>query len=195
MDNVNHSKLYDTAKRIIERGHFDVYALEDAFDLTRSIRSEQSVEVDGKTIYDEQSMDDSMELSRMIRSECAGWAKSQGDEKAVDIYRRTLLFDAPHDFDAYCRYLEWYREPKKRFYEPRRKQLKPIVDALQDLEDGRLELLTISTPPGVGKTSLGKSVAKALGRIGKKSGTVYAYRFTFFRYSAWHVRRTATDPR
>ena len=151
MDNVKHSKLYDTAKRIIEKGHFDVYALEDAFDLTRSIRSEQSVEVDGKVVYCDQSMTDSMELSKLIRAECSGWAKSQGNEKAIDIYRRTLLFDAPHDFDAYCRYLEWHREPKKRFYEPRRKQLKQFTDALQDLEDGRLELLTISCPPGVGK--------------------------------------------
>ena len=154
MDDVKRSKLYDTAKRIIERGHFDVYALEDAFDLARSIRSEQSVEVDGKTVYCDQNMIDSMELSRLIRAECSGWAKSQGNEKAVDIYRRTLLFDAPHDFDAYCRYLEWHREPKKRFYEPRRKQLKKIADSLQDLEDGKIELLTISTPPGVGKSTI-----------------------------------------
>lgn len=154
MAKVKHSKTYDNAKKIITIGHNDIAALDDAFDLTRSLRSEQSVEVDGKTIFDEQNFSDSMELSKLIRSECAGWIKEQGEEKAVSLYRRSLLFDAPHDFDAYCRFLEWNREPRKRFYEPRRKQLKPFVDALQDLEDGRLELLTISCPPGIGKTTL-----------------------------------------
>lgn len=58
------------------------------------------------------------------------------------------------DFDCYVRYMEWNREPKKRFYQPRRKVLKQVVDALQDLEDGILELLAVSLPPGAGKTTL-----------------------------------------
>ena len=58
------------------------------------------------------------------------------------------------DFDCYVRYMEWNREPKKRFYQPRRKVLKQVVDALQDLEDGILELLSVSLPPGAGKTTL-----------------------------------------
>lgn len=58
------------------------------------------------------------------------------------------------DFDCYIRYMEWNREPKKRFYMPRRKVLKQVVDALQDLEDGILELLAVSLPPGAGKTTL-----------------------------------------
>lgn len=58
------------------------------------------------------------------------------------------------DFDCYIRYMEWNREPKKRFYMPRRKVLKQVVDALQDLEDGGLELLAVSLPPGAGKTTL-----------------------------------------
>ena len=151
---MQHSKLYKTAKEIIQLGHTDLGALNDALDLARSIRSERSVEVDGKVVYDEQNMKDSLDLTKLIRTECAGWIREHGEQNAVDLYRKTLLFDAPHDFDAYCRYLEWAREPRKRFYEPRRKQLKPFVDALQDLEDGRLELLTISCPPGIGKTTL-----------------------------------------
>lgn len=58
------------------------------------------------------------------------------------------------DFDCYIRYMEWNREPRKRFYMPRRKVLKQVVDALQDLEDGILELLAVSLPPGAGKTTL-----------------------------------------
>ena len=151
---MTHSKLYKTAQNIITLGHTDLGALNDALDLARSIRLERSVEVDGKVIYDEQMLHDSIELTKLIRTECAGWIRDHGDRNAVELYRKSLLFDAPHDFDCFCRYLEWNREPKKRFYEPRRKQLKPIVDALQDLEDGKLDLLTISTPPGVGKTTV-----------------------------------------
>lgn len=43
----------------------------------------------------------------------------------------------------------------KRFYQPRKKQLKPVVDALQALcGDDELDLLAVSLPPGVGKTTL-----------------------------------------
>jgi len=52
-------------------------------------------------------------------------------------------------------YVEFDREPKKKFYVPRRKVLKTIVDDLQDLEDGKLDFLSISLPPRVGKSTLG----------------------------------------
>lgn len=149
-----HNELYDKALKLIEYGHYDLTALGDSLDLARNLREIGMTEIDDKKVYDEQNFADSADLSKRIRSECVGWIKEQGSENAVDLYRKTLLFDAPFDFDAYCRFLEFDREPKKRFYEPRRKQLKPFVDALQDLEDGRLELLTISCPPGVGKSTI-----------------------------------------
>lgn len=70
-----------------------------------------------------------------------------------ELHKATLLLSAPYSFDAYLQYVEWNREPKKKFYMPRRKQLKVVVDALQELVDDKLDLLTISCPPGVGKTS------------------------------------------
>lgn len=148
---IKHDQIYDNALRLIEFGHSNIQALDDALDLARNLRDIGMVEVDDKKIYDEQNFKDAADISKRIRSECAGWIKEYGDEKAVSLYRKTLLFDAPFDFDCYCRFIEFDREPRKRFYEPRRKQLKKFVDALQDLEDGRLELLTISCPPGVGK--------------------------------------------
>jgi predicted phage terminase large subunit-like protein len=75
-------------------------------------------------------------------------------EQYRQLYKKTLLMAAPKDFDSYCQYLEWNREPNKRFYLPRRKQLKPVAEALQDLAEGRLDVLAISMPPGVGKTTL-----------------------------------------
>lgn len=71
------------------------------------------------------------------------------------LHRRVLLAAAPHDFDSYLLYLEWEREPSKKFYVPRRKVLQPIVKAMQDMIDDKIDLLTISMPPGTGKSTLG----------------------------------------
>ena len=70
------------------------------------------------------------------------------------VYRDTLQFDAPWDFDCFCRYIEWDREEDKKFYMPRRKQLLPLAKALQRLEERKIRLLCISMPPGVGKTTM-----------------------------------------
>ena len=72
-----------------------------------------------------------------------------------DIYRKSLLFDAPHFFDCYLQYIELDREPEKRFYAPRRHYLLPIVEAYQQVLDGKLRLLTVSMPKRAGKSQLG----------------------------------------
>jgi len=71
-----------------------------------------------------------------------------------ELYKKTLLFDAPHFFDCYLLYLEINRRPNERFYQPRRKVLKQVVDALQMLVDDELDELFISMPPRVGKTTI-----------------------------------------
>lgn len=70
------------------------------------------------------------------------------------LHKRVLLTAAPEHFESYLLYVEWMREPEKKFYPPRRKVLKQVVDALQELEDDKLDLLAISLPPGSGKTTL-----------------------------------------
>ena len=72
----------------------------------------------------------------------------------LDLYYKTHLFDAPHFFDSFCIYIEKDRPAEKQFYLPRRKQLKVLADAIQDFEDGKFDLLGISMPPGVGKTTI-----------------------------------------
>lgn len=72
----------------------------------------------------------------------------------MGLYKKALLLAAPEDFDSYLLYVEFDREPKKKFYMPRREKLRPIVDALQELADDMLDLLAISLPPGTGKTTL-----------------------------------------
>lgn len=79
------------------------------------------------------------------------------EEEVKELYglhKRVLLAAASYDFDSYLLYVEWNREPKKKFYPPRRKVLKQVVDALQELADDKLDLLAVSLPPGSGKTTL-----------------------------------------
>lgn len=76
-------------------------------------------------------------------------------ERMNEAYRKSLLMDAKVDFDAFLLYLEQNRNPSERFYLPRRKVLKPIVAAFQEVADGKLDLLTVSQPKRTGKTTLG----------------------------------------
>jgi len=95
---------------------------------------------------------------RKLSAFCEEAIKHSNDEdflvKVFDLHRRVCLFAAPEDFDSYLLYVEWNREPDKKFYVPRRKILKQVVDALQELADDKLDLLAISLPPGSGKTTL-----------------------------------------
>ena len=76
-------------------------------------------------------------------------------ESLNKLYRETLLLEAQFKrFDSYMLYLELNREPSKRFWLPRREQLLPVADAIQDLIDDKLDILTISLPPGSGKSTL-----------------------------------------
>lgn len=92
----------------------------------------------------------SEELSRVI-------PRTDGEliTKLYQQHRNTLRFLAPNDFDSYIQFIEWERDPKKKFYVPRRPVLKTAVKGLQDLEDDVLDILGISMPPGTGKTTLG----------------------------------------
>lgn len=101
---------------------------------------------------------DAYKYSGELRSVCASMMSKMktGEDvaKVYDIIGRTYLFEAKDVFDSYCIYLEWNRAPEKKFYQPRRKVLKTVANALQDLADDRLDLLAISMPPGCGKTAL-----------------------------------------
>jgi phage terminase large subunit-like protein len=75
-----------------------------------------------------------------------------------DLYRVLLLEAQNMVVDSGFRYLEKKREPKDRFYMPRRKQLIKIglVDALQGMIDDKYDILCISLIPGAGKTTIEK---------------------------------------
>lgn len=70
-----------------------------------------------------------------------------------------LLLEAQNKIvDSYLQYIEKKREPKDRFYMPRRKQLIKIglVDALQGMIDDKYDILCVSLVPGSGKSTIEK---------------------------------------
>lgn len=78
-----------------------------------------------------------------------------GDMRKMFALHRDVVFAGARDcFHLYLLAVEWAREPSKKFYVPRVKVLRPVAEALQELEEGVLDLLAISLPPGSGKTTL-----------------------------------------
>lgn len=77
--------------------------------------------------------------------------------EVVEDFWKVLLSEARSMIlDSYYLYLERHRDPEDRFYLPRRKQLIKLgyVGALQDLIDDKIDILSISSPPGTGKTTI-----------------------------------------
>ena len=79
---------------------------------------------------------------------------SDEPEKVMALLKRSYLLRAKDSFDDYMVYIEWEREPDKRFWLPRRDILLPVAQAMQDLVDDKLDLLAVSLPPGTGKSTL-----------------------------------------
>lgn len=77
----------------------------------------------------------------------------------LDKYYGILLLEAQNKIvDSAFQYLEKKREPKERFYMPRRKQFLKIglTQALQGMIDDRYDILCVSLVPGAGKTTVEK---------------------------------------
>lgn len=140
----------------------DVEAFAGALSVIKDIEIQGSIDI--KDIhervisrkYDDDNFHTAHEYSKLLREHLSQFQpKNEKDgEKLMRIYRDSLLFDAPHDFDCFCRYIEWDREEDKKFYIPRRKQLLPLAQAMQRLEERKIRLLCISLPPGTGKTTI-----------------------------------------
>lgn len=80
------------------------------------------------------------------------------DIKFYDLYNQALLFLAQKhmDFDSYLLYVEKNRDPEDKYYLPRRNKIYWLVQKMQRLIDDELDILSISMPPGTGKTTLGE---------------------------------------
>ena len=135
-------------QRMDDTGKYDTKVYEDAFACIRMIGDEQGGDVqDGLAKYLLGRVQAIMadERARSIKGFLG---------KQYELYKGLLRYLAPVDFDSYILYMESNRPLNKQFYLPRRKQLRPLALALQELEERKLEILGISLPPGVGKSTL-----------------------------------------
>lgn len=72
-----------------------------------------------------------------------------------ELYWRAVKNNAGHFFEDYLLYMERKRPFEKKFYEPRAKTQKIVVDDLQALEDSKTQLMyTLSEPSRVGKSTM-----------------------------------------
>lgn len=97
---------------------------------------------------------------RRMTSEALRNGNPKDAEYFYTLHKQAMLFDAPHDFDTFLLYVEMDRKPEKRFYAPRRRYLRPIVQGYQDVLDGKLRLLTIC--------NLGYEMQGGIGQLGKE---------------------------
>ena len=135
-------EIHKLVEKAFKRDLSDPSALSDAFDVLRLLEAKDGFE-------------EAHRRNKEVRRLSAKYAAERTDAKMFELNKRSLLFDAPYDFDAFLRYIEWNRSNYKRFYMPRRKVLLPIVNAFQQVADGELDLLTVSQPKRTGKTTLG----------------------------------------
>lgn len=139
-------EIPELAKRAAKRNLKDASALDDYFQVIRLL----------EPIDKEDAINRAQEVYKIASSMAKQTVKA--DTKLAlsffDLAKRSCLFLSPYIFDFYIMYMEWNRPNDKRFYIPRRKQLIKVARALQRLADGELDLLAISLPPGVGKTTL-----------------------------------------
>lgn len=134
-------KLIEVVKKEKQFSH-----LNDLFDLIR--------------IYEKENKEKAHDINKQLRTFTSEGILNkdlpvESNLDYYDLHKRSLLFDAYYDFDAYLQYLEWNREPERKFYVPRRSVLKTIVDDMQDLEERKIDFLSVSLPVRTGKSTLG----------------------------------------
>ena len=144
MSLMDYAKIAHSITRVINDRPKDTGAYTDLFSLCRA--------------WEEDDFKAAHEINQQLRTLCAKMLRASTPKEAEFFYetwRKSLLFDAPHSFDAFMTYIELDRKPEKRFYAPRRHYLKPMVQGFQDILDGKLRLLTISMPKRAGKSQTG----------------------------------------
>lgn len=155
-------EIQELIKSAFDRDLSDIGALTDAFELVRALE-----EMDFLAAH---------KYNLRIRQLSARYAREHGSIDMFELNKKSLLFDAPHNLDAYLQYLEWARKPEERFYLPRRRIMRRVAASLQKLVDNELDELFLSFPPRTGKTTMLMMFATwLLGREPERSNLYSAY--------------------
>ena len=101
-------------------------------------------------------------------------AENKTEYKIINDYYDVIGYEAPYLVDSFFRYLEsGEKDPYKRFYFPRRERLKQIINAYQEVYDGKLDFLSVSQPKRTGKTTSGLRLSLMMGGR-KPDGSIFA---------------------
>lgn len=145
---MDYSKMKSSIDRAILKSPLDVAAYDDKFALCRD--------------YEGAEFRLAHEWNQVLQEEIRVGLKLAVDtrdfktaEEFDNLLFRSLLFCAPHYFDAYLQAVEYGKPLDKKFYLPRRHYLRRYVEGYQEVLEGKLDFLSISMPKRCGKSQLG----------------------------------------
>lgn len=145
---MDYSKMKSSIDRAILKSPLDVAAYDDKFALCRD--------------YAGTEFRLAHEWNQALQEEIRAGLKLAVDtrdfktaEEFDNLLFRSLLFCAPHYFDAYLQAVEYGKPLDKKFYLPRRHYLRRYVEGYQEVLEGKLDFLSISMPKRCGKSQLG----------------------------------------
>lgn len=145
---MDYSKMKSSIDRAIFKSPLDVAAYDDKFALCRD--------------YEGTEFRLAHEWNQALQEEIRAGLKLAVDtrdfktaEEFDNLLFRSLLFCAPHYFDAYLQAVEYGKPLDKKFYLPRRHYLRRYVEGYQEVLEGKLDFLSISMPKRCGKSQLG----------------------------------------
>lgn len=143
------------------------------------------------------SVDDRKSVDHYVR-----WVRSEAKKiksaKMLTLVRKTYMYAGQYDFDSFMIAMEWNREPKARFWLPRRKVLEGkhgIATKIQNfMDDPDALYLGFSMPPGTGKSTLIKFVlAYIIGKYPKSANMYVSYSDGMIKMMLDSVRSMLTD--
>ena len=136
-----------------------IYALEHSSDLKKNpARMKDFIEMGQNIFLYENDFEEGKRICLKGRDLSMEIAYKK-NPKFYNTYLLALKYLARYfkDFDSYMIFLEHKRDSEAQFYLPRREILRGklgIVQGFQDILDDKLDILTVSLPPGTGKTTI-----------------------------------------
>lgn len=145
---MDYSKMKSSIDRAILKSPLDVAAYDDKFALCRDYEGTEF-----RLAHEwNQALQEEIRTGLKLAVDTRDFKTAEGFD---NLLFRSLLFCAPHYFDAYLQAVEYGKPLDKKFYLPRRHYLRRYVEGYQEVLEGKLDFLSISMPKRCGKSQLG----------------------------------------
>lgn len=145
---MDYNKMKSSIDRAILKSPLDVAAYDDKFALCRDYEGTEF-----RLAHEwNQALQEEIRAGLKLAVDTRDFKTAEGFD---NLLFRSLLFCAPHYFDAYLQAVEYGKPLDKKFYLPRRHYLRRYVEGYQEVLEGKLDFLSISMPKRCGKSQLG----------------------------------------